>query len=423
MESGALALLKQAALYRERWLANFYQIGLRAIAGREGWPGAFLIPADGQNQDGLADMLRILVTGDVEVRQARTGFSVGGRRYAAGTYVVMMDQPYSAFAKTLLEVQHYPELEEYPGGPVRAPYDVTAHTLPLLMGVEVIAIDEAPAVELSEPIEVPSHEKLAPRVTDRGRQPRIAVYEPWWPLIDAGWTRWLLDQYGIDYEQLRDADARSGDLRERFDAIILPDGSPRRMIEGYEEGTMPPRYVGGLGEAGVAALEEFVAAGGTLLAFNNASMLPIEEFDLPVVNVLGELEREEFYVPGSILRLDLEPGHWLTEGVPTRTAAWFERGLAFEPKEGAAAGELEIVGRYGEEDLLLSGWITGEQHIAGHGALAVIEHGLGRVILFGFKPQYRGQTIATYPLIFNALAGSPHGASARNIPDRTGPDR
>jgi len=411
MEAGATALLSQAAVYRELWLANFYQLGLRAIGGREGWPQAYLVPRDGQNRQGLADMLRILVTGDVEIHEARTGFVHGGRRYEAGTYVIPMDQPYSAFAKTMLETQSYPAIEEYPGGPLKAPYDVTAHTLPLLMGVEVVALAEKPEVELSGPIQAPSHNKDTGVRTDRGR-PRVAIYEPWWPLIDAGWTRWVFDEYGIEYEQLRDADAREGDLHDLYDVIVLPDGSSRRLIEGNDEGTMPAEYVGGLGEAGVDALEEFVESGGTLIAFNGASMLPIEEFGLPLVNVLEGLERSEFYVPGSILRLELEPAHWLTEGTPTRSIAWFEDGLAFEPKDDAAEGSVEIVGRYGDEDLLLSGWINGTDHIAGHGALAVVRHGRGRVILFGFKPQYRGQTIATYPLIFNALEGARGGAPA-----------
>jgi hypothetical protein len=410
MEAGALALLKQAAMYRERWLSNYYRIGLRGIGGREGWPRAFAIPANTGNADGLADMLRILVTGDVEVQRANEAFVIDGRRYAAGTYVVSMAQPYSAFAKTLLEAQQYPALEEYPGGPLRAPYDVTAHTLPLMMGVEAVPLDELPEVVLSEPIEAPAHDKEAPGLTGAAR-PRVAVYEPWTSSMDAGWTRWLLDEYGIPFEQLRDADARAGNLTSRFDAIILPDFSSERMIEGNEEGTMPPEYVGGLGEAGVRGLEDFVRDGGTLVTFNRASAFPLEQFDLPVVDVLAELSRGDFYIPGSILRLELEPGHAMAVGSPVRTVAWFQRGLAFEPT-GDAGDRVEIVGRYGDDELLLSGWINGEEHIAGRGAIAVVELGRGKVVMFGFRPQYRGQTIATYPLIFNALRSStPSGST------------
>lgn len=412
MESGAWALLRQAALYRERWLRSFYLVGLRTIGGREGWPRAFIIPAEGQNPDGLADLLRILVTGDVEVRRAREAFVVRGRRFAAGSYVVPMAQPYSGFAKTLLEVQRYPALEEYPGGPLRPPYDVTAHTLPLLMGVEVVASDTLPAVQLSELISVPESKKVAAGLSGRAGPPRVAIYEPWVPSMDAGWTRWIFDEYGVGYRQLRDAEARAGALRSSLDVIVLPDMSPERMMRGHAEGAMPPEYVGGLGLAGVRALEEFVRAGGTLVAFNRASTLPIEAFDLPVIDAVADLGRREFYVPGSIVRVNLTRGHRLAAGLPTRAAAWFERGPAFEIRPGAE-DRVEIVGRFGTgADLLLSGWISGGERLAGRGALAVVKHGQGQVVLFGFRPQYRGQTIVTYPLIFNALKQSLDAAAA-----------
>ena len=405
MEAGATALLKQAALYRTRWLSNFYQMGLRGVAGREAWPRAYVIGAERQNPDGLADMLRILVTGDVEVRRALSEFVVEGQRFPAGTYVVDMAQPYSGFAKTLLEVQDYPELPEDPGGPLKTPYDVTAHTLPLLMEVEVTESAEALDVELSEPIDAPDHRKEAPGLTGAVPAPRVAIYDPWDPSMDAGWTRWILDEYEIEHERLRDAEVRAGDLRARYDAIVLPDEDPEAMIGGFKPDSMPPEYVGGLGATGLAALEEFVRVGGTLVAFNRGSALPIAEFELPVVDVLRGLERAEFYIPGSILRVQLDDDHWLAEGMPTRTAVWFQRGLAFEARDDGE-DSVEIVGRYGEGNPLLSGWINGAEYMAGKGAVAVVRHGEGRVILFGFRPQYRGQTIATYPLLFNALKAS-----------------
>ena len=417
MEAGALALLEQAALYRSQWLGAFYQIGLRGLAGREGWPRAFVIPAERQNRDGLPELLRVLVTGDVEVRTAQDDFVLSGRRFPAGTYVVDMAQPYSGFAKTLLEAQVYPNLRQYPGGPPKAPYDVTAHTLPLMMEVEVVASEDLLSVELSDPIEVPAHMKSAPRLSGEGGT-RVAIYESWLPSMDAGWTRWIFDEYEIEHEVLRDADARAGDLRSRFDIIFLPDGSPERIIAGYLPDSMPSEYVGGLGEEGVRALGEFVEAGGTLVAFNRSSALPIEHFDLPVANVLAEVDSLDFYVPGSILRLQLTPGHWLTDGMPSRSIAWFEKGLAFEALNDD--DRVEIVGRYGEGDPLLSGWMIGAEHIAGRGAIAVVRHGTGHVVLFGFRPQYRAQTIATYPLIFNALRKAGAGTGPT---DSSGGDR
>ncbi|MDP2578077.1 MAG: M14 family metallopeptidase [Candidatus Palauibacterales bacterium] len=405
MEAGALALLKHASLYREDWLRTFYRVGLRSVGGRNERPSAYVIPAAGQNRDGLPELLRILVTGDVEVRVAEAEFALDGRRFPAGTYVVMMDQPYSGFAKTLLEVQRYPELREFEGGPLRPPYDVTAHTLPLMMGVEVIESGGAPDVALSDPIAAPSHGKSVPGLTNRRRRPRIALYESWVPSMDAGWTRWIFDEYGIEHGRLHDRDVRrgrGGGLNSEYDVIILPDQSPERMMGGHEAGTMPPEYIGGLGSEGVAALKEFVENGGTLIAFNQAALLPISEFDLPVVNLTQGLEQTEFYVPGSILRFHLTPEHWLTQGMPASVGVWVEGGLAFEPRDDAG-GRVEIVGRYGTDELLMSGWINGADLIGGRGGLAVARLGGGRVVLFGFRPQYRGQTIATYPLIFNAL--------------------
>ena len=147
MKSGALALLRNAARYRERWLRDFYQIGKDAVRERKpGEPFAFLIPpVSGRNfwkRRRAEQILSILERGDVEIITAKSPFEAGGKQYPEGTKIILMAQPYGAFAKTLLERQQYPDLREYPGGPPRRPYDVTAHTLPLLMGVKGVWIDK-----------------------------------------------------------------------------------------------------------------------------------------------------------------------------------------------------------------------------------------------------------------------------------------
>lgn len=414
MESGAMALLEQAAAYREQWLRHFYRIGLRSIAGREGWPRAYVIPTRDQNPDGLPELVRILVTGDVEVRRAQAPFEVEGREFPTGTYVVPMEQPYAPFAQALLERQEYPDLRDYSGGPIRIPYDVTAHTLPLMMGVEVVASAESVTVALSAPIEAPSHRKSVAGLSG-GEGRRIAIYESWDPSMDAGWTRWILDEYGIEYSRIHDDEVRSGDLGSLFDVIVLPDQPPTEILRGRPEGSLPPAYTGGLGEVGVRALREFVEAGGTLVAFNRASQFAIDGLELPVLNVVRDLERHEFYVPGSLLRMRLVADHPVAAGLGDELPIWAENALALEPTDRGSE-RVEIVGRYGTDDLLLSGWITGGHQIAGHGALAVVRQGAGRVVLFGFRPQYRGQTVATYPLMFNAFRA---GVTAGRT-DRTG---
>ena len=394
--SGALALLKHAATARETWLRNFLTIGERAVRGWSGWPYAYVIPRAGQRGPGLAAMLDVLRRGQVEVRTAQAAFDAGGRQFAAADYVIPLRQPYAAFAKTLLERQEYPDLREYPGGPPKAPYDVTAHTLPLLMDVDVMEARDSIPIRLSEPVSIPP---FTPRVAGRVR--RVGLYRSYTASMDEGWTRWLFDAWGVPYTSLVDSVIRAGNLRRRFDVIVMPAMSGRAVEQGL--GTdYPAPYAGGLGQAGVAALRAFVEAGGTLVAFNETSRWAIEAFRLPVRDESGGLDDRTFYAPGSIFRLELDTTQPLARGGPPQTIAWFEEGPLFAVADSAP---VRVVGRYAREpgDVLLSGWVLGPEHAAGRPALIEAPVGQGRVILFGFRPQYRGHSIASFPLLFNAL--------------------
>jgi hypothetical protein len=135
------SIANNAAIFRERYLNNFYRIGVRAVNRTEG-PFAYVIPAEQTDSATTARLINILRTGEVEVEQASAGFDADGKHYSAGSYVIPLAQPYGGFAKTLLEIQDYPNIPEYPGGPLQRPYDVTAQTLPLLFGVNAIAIKQ-----------------------------------------------------------------------------------------------------------------------------------------------------------------------------------------------------------------------------------------------------------------------------------------
>ena len=274
MEAGGFALLDQAARYRERWLRTFYAIGERAVRGWPGWPKAIVIPAAGQNPDGLAEVLRILRTGDVEVRSARAAFQAAGEQFPAGTYVVPMDQPYGAFAKALLEPQRYPELRRYPGGPLQRPHDVTAPSLGLLMGVRAVHAREPVSVPLTEVSEPPLARRVAPGLTNARSGPRIGIYQSYDASLDEGWTRWIFEQYGIPYSTLHDADVRAAGLGRRFDVVLLPSQRSGEILKGRRPGTVPPEVAGGLGAGGLAALREFVEAGGTLITLTRSRTFP-----------------------------------------------------------------------------------------------------------------------------------------------------
>jgi hypothetical protein len=226
--------------------------------------------------------------------------------------------------------------------------------------------------------------------------------------MDEGWTRYVLDYQSrcLSYLSLEDKEARAGNLRAKFDTIIIPDQTPRAIFEGYKAGAMPAEITGGLGADGVKALREFVEAGGTLVCLNRASDFAIEQLKLPVRDVTEGLKRTEFYAPGSILRTEIDTSHPLAAGMPRESIAWVENSPVFEISDPGEAARVRIIARYpANSDPLLSGWLLGGERLKGKAALVEVQLGRGRVILFGFRPQYRGQSLATYPLFFNALAG------------------
>ncbi|HWF87241.1 MAG TPA: M14 metallopeptidase family protein [Pyrinomonadaceae bacterium] len=411
MTTAAFLLLDHAATNREEWLRRFFAIGKDAVRPRR--PGelfGFLIEPSPDSEA----LLNILKRGGVEVSSAKEGtvFKVGKRTLPADTQLVRMDQPYAAFAKTLLEVQHYPNLRDSEGHPI-APYDVTAHTLPLLMNVPVRAV-KAPfrAVKNTEPISDTTVDTPQPA-------PRIdlfAIYHSSVPSQDEGWTRWMLESKNISYGVLGDKELRAGitvykpspGITGKYYTLLIPDQSARTLLEGYRSGSMPPELTGGLGPGGVKTLRYFVETGGTLIFLNRASNFAIEQFKLPLRNVVGGLPRTDFYVPGSILRIKLDTSHPLASGMPEQTIAWAEDSPVFEvtndPDASVPASNVHVIASYpADKDPLLSGWLLGGDLIKGKAALVEVTMGKGRVILFGFRPQYRAQSLATYPLFFNAL--------------------
>src|SRR5881275_1353598 len=228
---GAYALLENAARYRDRWLANFLTVEGRAVRGWKGWPYAYVLPRQRQDSVGLATLLGILHRATVEVRTALPPVAVGTQRFPAGSYVVALRQPYAGFAKTLLEPQRYPDLRLYPGGPPLPPYDVTAHTLPLLMGVTAVAARDSLSIGLSPPVEPPSASPSYPGFAGPDA-PRVGLYRSYTAPIDEGWTRWVFDTWKVPYTTLVDSVVRAGQLRAAFDVIVLPDQSPHELLEG-----------------------------------------------------------------------------------------------------------------------------------------------------------------------------------------------
>ena len=255
--------------------------------------------------------------------------------------------------------------------------------------------------------------------------PRIGIYKPWVASMDEGWTRWLMQTYAFPLDTLHDADIRNNNLAG-YHAIILPSQNESRMLNGHAENTMPEEYVGGLGLEGSLALKNYVTSGGTLVALDAASDFAINQFGLPVRNVVKNVPAQRFFIPGSLIRTDINTGHPLAFGMQKETAVSFQRSRAFETVgltrrgeggdeeiEAAPEPNVQVIASYAEDDLLMSGWALGEKdNIGGKAAMVNIPLGDGNIVLFGFRPQFRGQPGGTYKLLFNAL----HAATLDQLP-------
>jgi hypothetical protein len=313
-------------------------------------PSWYLIDARG-NAGALA--VNRLVAAGANVSWMATALEVDGYSYAPGSLVV----PYAKAVQPVVEA-------------------IATH-----LGLRVAGTKRRPAVAVTS---------IAAA--------RIGLYKSWTQNTDEGWTRWLLERYEFKVRSITDADARAGDLRGRFDTIIVPSASVAELRAGNPAGSVPDEYAGGLGDAGVAALKAFVEQGGTLICLDEAGALAIEELGLPIKDVARNAD--DFFCPGSLLALDVDPTAEAAYGMMPHTAALFASSSAYEV--GGASG-VRVSARYGEKDLLISGWLEGERVIAGRPATVEVTVGAGRVVLLGFPVQHRAQSQATFRLLFNAI--------------------
>jgi hypothetical protein len=245
------------------------------------------------------------------------------------------------------------------------------------------------------------------------KKPRVGIYRPWTASMDEGWTRWVLEQYGFAPTGVDNKTIRAGKLSEKFDVIVLPDvdaeaiatGKPKREpgeMRYFEE--LPAEYSGGLEKEGAKALKDFVEAGGAIVALASSSNYVIENFNVPVRNVLATSKSEEFSCPGSLLRVKVDPNP-LTAGLPEEMSVFVNEPIAFATTLPGSAMDRWVLATYPTDakDVLVSGWIHGEDRLTRRAAAVAMTYGKGKLVLIGFRAQHRAQTNATFPFLFNAL--------------------
>jgi hypothetical protein len=221
------------------------------------------------------------------------------------------------------------------------------------------------------------------------RGPRIGVFSA--PAsMDAGWTRWVLEQYGFQYRPISGADLETGELRKNVDVLIVTDES---------RGVVGPAATSD-NVTRVRHLDEFVRAGGTLICINSSTQFAIEYLKLPVRNALAGLRRQDFFAGGSLLQVIADTAHPVMAGMPASAAVFVQGSPAFETLEGFQGS---VLARYADAGSpLLSGYLLGEQYLQGKAAAVDVACGAGHVVLIGFRPAWRGQTFGTFRVLFNA---------------------
>jgi hypothetical protein len=166
---------------------------------------------------------------------------------------------------------------------------------------------------------------------------------------------------------------------------------------------MPDEFTGGIGRTGVNNLRTFVLQGGTLVALNDASGFAIDRLGVNARNVLRDVPNKDFYGPGVILRINVDPNHPLAYGMDRDAAIWFEHSPAFAATFANNVADPVTVASYPDGNPLMSGWLLGDNLLYGRSAVLDAPLGKGHAVLFGFRPQYRGQSYGTFKLFFNSL--------------------
>ncbi len=439
----ARSILSMASKFRGDYLRNFYELGRKNVElpANKGDTIAYLIPAGQARDEAVAKIVGSLVDQGVEVFRLdqelhvvlrspmlqRTNpvteklgtYKIDGpltamQEVPLGSYIVFLNQPQRTNVLALFEPQIYPNRLTGQGEAER-PYDVAGWTLPLQMGLEapaVVAIRETASerklTQVKDANQVRADLALPLKKGDESpiknplKQPvRIGIYKPWLSNMDEGWTRYIFDTFNVPYSSVRDADIRRGGLNSKFDAVILSSQSSTQIINGNVAGTLPAEYTGGITEAGVKNLKQFVTNGGMLICFDDSCDLAIKEFSLPLRNVLEGVRTSEFYCPGSIVTLEVDNKNPIAAMLPATVPAYFINSAAFA---ATADANVRVIARYAKQNVLLSGWLLGEDKLRGQIALAEVGAGKGRIVLFGFRPQHRGQSWATLPFIWNALS-------------------
>jgi len=240
---------------------------------------------------------------------------------------------------------------------------------------------------------------------------KVGLYQPFTANMDEGWTRLLLENHSFDFTVMQNKDFKEKKIKEKFDVIIIPEMNGDLIKTGYYGGDLarynrpkPPEYDSGLGRIGVENLKVFVEKdGGYLITLGEACNFAIEDLGLRVTNVLKNVKNEEFFCPGSLLKIHVDNTNPIGYGMEEEIIGYQNNNIAFATSIPFGQFDRSVVARYPIKDLLKSGFLLGEDYLYKRAAIVDVKQKKGHVILSGFKVQNRHQTFGTFKLLFNAI--------------------
>jgi len=327
-----------------------------------------------ETNDAFAAVNRLLAAGH-QVHWLRSGVATDARQYAAGAFFIVERPGTGALVREIAADR----------------------------GLEFEAVATRPAVP-----SVPLH------------APRIGLWDVYGGSMTSGWTRWLLEQYGFPFQLVFPPEIDAGDLRGRFDVLILPDDAivverERTPARARSDATAPVdapaewrARSGVLTRArSVPQLRRFLEEGGTILTIGSATSLAYD-LGLPVRNALlndadSAFRREEFYIPGSVLSMRIDHTHPIAHGMRERADVYFWHSPAFSLASDAEQQGIRRIGWYDSAAPLRSGWAWGQEHLDGTAGIVEIPVGRGALLMYGPEVLFRAQPHGTFKLLFNGL--------------------
>lgn len=462
-------------------------------------PRGYILAADQADFATAAKFMNALIKAGVQVHQATAAFTVAGKTYPAGSYVVKTGQAFRPHVLDMFEPQDHPNDFQYPGGPPVRPYDAAGWTLAFQMGVQFDRIlDEfdgpfralpygelqfpqgkvetgatvagytlspeandsyttvndllkagvdvfrttggdgfaagtfyVPASGKAKELVESSAKKLGITVKTVAKAPasatskvaplRVGLWDTYGGSMPSGWVRWISEQFHFPVEVVYAPTIDAGDLRKKYDVLLfvtgaIPGTEPGRSRREPKANEIPEEYRAQLGkitaDTSVVALKKFMEEGGTVLTIGSSTSLAYH-LKLPVRNALVEimpdgsekrLPSEKYYIPGSILRVSVDPTHSVSWGMPAECDVYFENSPVFTiSPEALVKGQIKPLMWFENATPLRSGWAWGQAYLQGGVAAFEANVGNGKLYAFGPEVTFRAQSHGTFKMIFNAL--------------------